>query len=1337
MANEESENKLHEPLLPQEKTIANPQFEVKGDSTHTEEVSQVPYVETGKYLDESLENAPTTDYAQAGIISTIFIYWLGYLLEVGANKTLVKDDVPLLVPEDRASVLYEEFSANWSLLASVEEPNAVRRTLMKLFWKPFCRIGLIALTKLSVLFVGPILIQSFVDVTGGNEKFKHEKYVLVLGLFLAKCIEVIATHQFTFQCNRLGMKVRSVLLSAVYRKSLRISSFARQSHGLGQIVNYVSVDAQQMNDAVIQLHNVWMIPSQFIVALCILFYVVGLSAVSGVAVMCLTAAITLWGSNKMGVFQGDIMKGRDWRMRATIEALNSMKIIKLQAWDKKFLGNIERARQAEYRALSGYLYITALNIFALWLTPLCSCVAIFTCVVILGRKGLTASVAFTTIATLRILQQSLRILPNCLIALSQASISLARIERFMWSDELKADSVEKLPRGGDVAVTVYGGTFKWSDEELALPNLHDINLQVAPGSLVAVVGKVGAGKSSLLSALLGDIPKISGTVKVWGTTAYVPQQAWIQNGTIEQNILFGRPMNKILYERVIRTCALTIDLAQLEFGDQTEIGERGLNLSGGQKQRIQLARAVYQDCDIYLLDDVFSAVDAQTGSELFRECIVGALSGKTVILVTHQVEFLPVADQILVMRDGKIVQSGKYDDILTGGTDIKALVEATNEGLDKVNRQGAERINPIVEESKSPLSDDDEDAKEASKTKTFSRKASQQEAEPVRKAEEGSARLIKEEEREAGKVGARVYWMYFTRGYGGLLLFVVLIVQTIWQGLHIAGDYWVAYGSSTEELNLKDSKRFILIYGVLAFSCAIFVLFRAVIVAFMGLTIGQSFYLGMLRSMFRAPMSFFDTTPTGRILSRSSTDQATTDIFVPTLGGIMLVYIFQLMGVIFVTVQITWQMCGLLVPVAIIYYRYQTYFLATSRELTRVDALTKAPIIHHFTETVSGSVTIRCFGQQARFIQLIVDRIDSNLRMDFHSKAASEWVGLRMEMIGVFVFCITSLSLVTLPLGLIKPELVGLSLTYGMSLNSTLFATVWIFCNLENRMIAIERIDQYTRLSSEAELEVEERRPPTQWPDRGAIVFQNLKLRYRPETPLVLKGISLSIEGGHKIGVVGRTGGGKSTLILALFRIVEAAEGRIIIDGLDISTLGLNDLRSRLSIIPQDPALFSGTVRSNIDPLGKHTDEEIWGALGKCQLSEVVRQLPGKLDSTVLANGENWSLGQRQLFCLGRVLLKHSRILVLDEATASVDSQTDAVMQKVIRKEFESSTVVSIAHRIPTVMDADRVLVLDAGRVKEYGSPSSLLDDPNSGFSGLVHEYSARSASYVDLVTLD
>ncbi|CAM6108367.1 unnamed protein product [Calypogeia fissa] len=1300
-----------------------------------------------KYLDPSLKGVPTTDFATAGFWGIASFKWLDSLLDKGKEKAISKDDVPLLSREHRADKLYEKFVANWP---KQQEPNSVRKTLVKTYWKDFLLTSFLAFCRLLVLFVGPVLIQSFVQVTSGNESFPYEGLLLVLILFLAKTTEVTTSHVYQFFCQKLGIQVRSSLISTVYRKGLRLSSFARQSHGVGQIINYMSVDVQQLGDSCIQLNNVWLVPCQLVVAMIILFSVTGVSAFAGLVVLILSGAMTTGVATKLQDFQKGFMLSRDKRLQVTVESLNNMKIIKLQAWDQKFLDNVAGARQREYNSLAKFMYTVAWNTFTLWLTPLATSVAIFTCTYLMGRN-LSSTMAFTTISTVKIVQEPLRTFPQCLIAVSQCRISLERLERYLWSDELKSDAVQKLPLGAsEWAVSVEDGTFKWG-ADLETPNLHDIDLHVKPGSMVAVVGKVGMGKSSLLAALLGEMTKLSGTVKTCGSTAYVSQQAWIQTGTIQDNILFGQPLDKVKYDATVSKCALDADLAQMEFGDQTEIGERGINLSGGQKQRIQLARAVYQDCDIYFLDDIFSAVDAHTGSALFRDCIVGALAGKTVVLVTHQIDFLPGADLIVVLRDGRIVQSGHYEDLLTGGTDFEALVGATNEAFDKVQPHETfetqesfepQDPEPLILEQPLPTS-------YQAKSPSFSRSSSsrrsgdgfgrslstKRSAADVNQDEKGSAQLTQAEEREVGRVSWSVYWEYFTRAYGGLLIIFLLLIQVAWQGLQIGGDYWVAYGSTPEGEENSQTARFVVVYAILAFSCGITVFIRAVLLAYIGLFTAQSFYLGMLRSLFRAPMSFFDTTPSGRILSRASTDQSNTDIQIPVWSNGVLGIGFQLLGVLAVTMNITWEIVILLIPLGIAYYKYQKTYFATARELTRVDGLTQAPVINHFSETIAGFVTVRSFQRQDRFIQVNMDTIDSNLRMPFHYQASTEWVGLRMELIGILIYCCSTLVLVLLPVGYIASELVGLCLTYGMNLNGSLFVVAWMYCQLENKMVSVERIGQYSNLPAEAELSIEKTRPPSSWPNTGRIVLQHLKLRYRPQTPLVLKGIDLTITGGHKVGVVGRTGSGKSTLILALFRLVEAADGKVIIDDVDISTLGLNDLRSRLSIIPQDPTLFDGTVRSNIDPLGEYSDDDIWKALEKCQLAGSIKAQEGKLDAPVLENGENWSLGQRQLFCLGRVLLKHSQILVLDEATASVDAETDAIMQTIIRQEFDDCTVISIAHRIPTVMDSDKVLVLDAGRVQEYGSPSKLLDNPKSLFSSLVNEYTQRSVSYGDLVS--
>ncbi|EAZ11845.1 hypothetical protein OsJ_01721 [Oryza sativa Japonica Group] len=795
--------------------------------------------------------------------------------------------------------------------------------------------------------------------------------------------------------------------------------------------------------------------------------------------------------------------------------------------------------------------------------------------------------------------------------------------------------------------------------------------------------------------------------------AYVPQTAWIQNGTIEENILFGRGMQRERYREAIRVCSLDKDLEMMEFGDQTEIGERGINLSGGQKQRIQLARAVYQDADVYLLDDVFSAVDAHTGSDIFRDCVRGALRDKTVLLVTHQLDFLRNAHAIYVMRDGAVAQSGRYHDLLRTGTDFAALVAAHESSMELVE-------SAAPGPSPSPAGNLPLSRQPSSAPKERESASSNGDI----KTAKASSRLIKAEERASGHVSFTVYRQYMTEAWGWWGLMLVLAVSVAWQGSTMAADYWLAYQTSGDAFR---PALFIKVYAIIAAVSVVIVTVRSLLVATIGLDTANIFFRQVLSTILHAPMSFFDTTPSGRILTRASSDQTNVDLLLPFFVWMSVSMYITVIGVVIMTCQVAWPSVVLVVPLLMLNLWFRKYYISTSRELTRLESITKAPVIHHFSETVQGVMVIRCFQKQDNFFHENLSRLNASLKMDFHNNAANEWLGLRLELIGSLVLCVTALLMVTLPSNIVLPEYVGLSLSYGLSLNSVMFWAIWLSCNIENKMVSVERIKQFTNIPSEAEWRIKETAPSANWPHKGDIDIIDLKFRYRHNTPLVLKGITLSIHGGEKIGVVGRTGSGKSTLIQALFRIVEPSEGKIIIDGIDICTLGLHDLRSRFGIIPQEPVLFEGTIRSNIDPLQLYSDDEIWQALERCQLKDAVTSKPEKLDASVVDNGENWSVGQRQLLCLGRVMLKHSRILFMDEATASVDSRTDAVIQKIIREEFSACTIISIAHRIPTVMDCDRVLVIDAGLAKEFDSPANLIERP-SLFGALVQEYATRSS---------
>ncbi|XP_028212385.1 ABC transporter C family member 3-like isoform X2 [Glycine soja] len=1225
-----------------------------------------------------------TPFSHAGVFSVLTFSWVGPLVAVGNKKTLDLEDVPQLDTKDSVVGAFPSFRDKLEADCDANAINSITtlklvKNLAKSAWKEILFTAFLALLNTLASYVGPYLIDVFVQYLDGRRQYENQGYVLVFVFFFAKIVECLSQRHWFFRLQQIGIRMRALLVTMIYNKALTLSCQSKQGHTSGEIINFMTVDAERVGNFSWYMHDLWMVALQVVLALLILYKSLGLASIAALVATVVVMLANVPLGSLQEKFQNKLMESKDTRMKATSEILRNMRILKLQGWEMKFLSKVIELRKTEQGWLKKYVYTAAMTTFVFWGAPTFISVVTFGTCMLIGIP-LESGKILSALATFRILQEPIYNLPDTISMIAQTKVSLDRISSFLCLDDLRSDVVEKLPRGSsDTAIEVIDGTFSW-DLSSPNPKLQNINIKVFHGMRVAVCGTVGSGKSTLLSCVLGEVPKISGILKVCGTKAYVAQSPWIQSGKIEDNILFGERMDRERYEKVLEACSLKKDLEILSFGDQTVIGERGINLSGGQKQRIQIARALYQDADIYLFDDPFSAVDAHTGSHLFKECLLGLLSSKTVVYVTHQVEFLPAADLILVMKDGKITQCGKYTDLLNSGTDFMELVGAHKKALST--------LDSLDEVAKSNEISTLEQDVNVSSPHVFKEKEASR--------EEPKGQLVQEEEREKGKVGFLVYWNYITTAYGGALVPFILLAQILFEALQIGSNYWMAWATpiSTDVEPPVGGTTLIVVYVVLAVGSSFCVLVRSMLLVTVGYKTATILFNKMHFCIFRAPMSFFDSTPSGRVLNRASTDQSTVDTDIPYQIGSFAFSMIQLLGIIAVMSQVAWQVFIVFIPVIAVSIWYQQYYIPSARELSRLVGVCKAPIIQHFAETISGTSTIRSFDQQSRFQETNMKLTDGYSRPKFNIAGAMEWLCFRLDMLSSITFAFSLIFLISIPTGIIDPGIAGLAVTYGLNLNMIQAWVIWNLCNLENKIISVERILQYTSIPCEPPLVVEDNRPDPSWPLYGEVDIQDLQVRYAPHLPLVLRGLTCKFHGGMKTGIVGRTGSGKSTLIQTLFRIVEPTSGQVMIDNINISSIGLHDLRSRLSIIPQDPTMFEGTVRNNLDPLEEYTDEQIWEALDKCQLGDEVRKKEGKLDSTVSENGENWSMGQRQLVCLGRVLLKKSKVLVLDEATASVDTATDNLIQQTLRQHFSDSTVITIAHRITSVLDSDMVLLL-------------------------------------------
>mmetsp|Transcript_12047 Transcript_12047/g.36284 ORF Transcript_12047/g.36284 Transcript_12047/m.36284 type:complete len:1354 (+) Transcript_12047:88-4149(+) len=885
--------------------------------------------------------------------------------------------------------------------------------------------------------------------------------------------------------------------------------------------------------------------------------------------------------------------------------------------------------------------------------------------------------------------------------------------------------------------------------------LRGLTLDLAPRTLMAVVGETGAGKSGLLLSLLGETTVVAGSLGVTGSIAYCAQSAWIRNASVRENILFGAPFDREKYDDAVYRAALSQDLRELKDGDDTEIGEKGLNISGGQKQRVALARALYADADVYLLDDVLSAVDAHVAAHLFEHLVLRLRDlGKIVVLVTHNLSTLRRCDQVLCLEKGRVEYQGPPAGFVQLGLDDPARHSLAAVAAKKFHSSSnllsaagsdsnlvgvAARDEEAKEEEKKAAAAEDDASTPTTPTQERGTRGDRAERalaalEKRTTATTPRTRLVADEARLKGGVTRRTRLAYLTAFGGWGAVGVVLVCQLIYQVSSVTASWWLGYWSAKPKtlgtaLGLE-------VYTALSVTAVVLSCVAYYAMSLAGQRAARRMHDALLDGLLPAPMKFFDATPVGRLINLFSKDLYTIDEELPqtltmwlTVGAMVL----MTLGTISFATPL---FLAFAAPLGLIYYATQRYFIPTVRELKRLDATSRSPIFSSFAEALDGATTIRAFRAQDRFQREVTRRLRTNLRAYFLGTACNRWLAVRLEGLGTAITGAAAFLAVFMHT---KPYLAGLSLTYALSVTQALNWWIRMSADLENNSVAVERVVEYSNVDHEVDGFLAAPRADSTtalaWPSAGHVRVENLELRYRPELPLVLKGLSFEVQPGTKLSLVGRTGSGKSSFLLALLRIAPPTPtSKIFVDGLDVMTMKLRDLRSRVAMIPQDPVLFTGSVRFNVDPFRDRADTDVHAALADARLADRLRARLDDAADDVLAlpveeGGKNFSQGEAQLLCLARACLRYSKLLLLDEATSSVDDTLDDAVQQTIRTKFAASTVVAIAHRLNTVMTFDRVLVLDAGHIVEDGNPAALAKDPTTRFGQLAAAHAQGVAS--------
>ncbi|XP_077509755.1 ATP-binding cassette sub-family C member 5-like isoform X2 [Amblyomma americanum] len=1315
--------------------------------------------------------------SKAGLFSFISLVWMTKLMWKAYRQGIHQEDLWQMAPSESAEVNVKRLERLWK-----DEQLLMGEKAQ--FWKAaarFCKTraiisGFFTCLGMTFQFLGPaVLLRAILSyIEDPNAK-------LSTGLLLA--FSLVGTQLMRSGCLSMawvigahtGIRLQGALQLLMYRRMLKVRVEEKHS---GQLINHVTNDMERVFDAAMNGTLMLGTPVMFLLTLVYSCYLIGPWALMGNFVILLFYPVMGGIAAVIAKLRRQTVKQADERVQLMAEVVNNIRLIKMYAWEDPFSYKIHGVRHDERQVLMKGNFLQSLSTTV---TPVILIMATVTTLLGYGATGheLLASKAFTLFALFNGMGFSIGTLPYAIRAVTEAKVALQRIQELLELDDAKVWTRKIEEKDKRFAVTVSDATFTWNtvqaninsvdivkDRFKGVPNgkrtrqrsarddvcngdtnertpinetnaepeeaLKDVTLHIKKGSLIGICGRVGSGKTSLLNALCGEMNLLAGEIDVNGSIAVVTQQAWIFNATIRDNILFGLPYLKSRYDTVLDACCLLPDLAQFTCGDLTEIGEKGATLSGGQRQRISLARALYSDRDIFLLDDPLSAVDTRVARRLLEHCILGALRGKTVFLVTHSMTALEQCQQILFLRGGRIIERGTHAALISFRGEYRKMFEMDAAAKVSVESGAGDMPKADTADSKETLTGDKD---------------------TVDGSIEGSSRLVKEEEKAIGGLSKRATCLYVRAAGGPCVVAMLAVAFLVFVGAQMFANVWLQYWvdsmqakktafaneTSTQspvkglltarnqsfhqghtDASGHSDSFYHIAYGVAVPVMLLCGIVKGIACTMILLNASSKLHNQMLQGILRCPTSFFDVTPSGRITNRFSKDMDEMDIRVPFFLEMVVQSLLSIALQLLISVYVYKVFSIVLGASVVVYLLLDRWLNVGVREVKKLDNVARSAVIVHLATTLQGVAVIRVFGCHKWFTNKMYELVNKHSVAHVVFHLASRWFTLRMEFVGTCMVAAAAFIVVIMRQS-VSTGLAGLMLASVFSVCTFIPFIMRLKSELSARLTSMGRIQEYCEeLTEEAPRHRDVGVDLTNWPSQGDLRFDQVCLRYREGLPLVLHGISFHVQGGQKVGIVGRTGAGKSSILVSLMRLKELESGHILLDGVDIGALGLHQLRSAVAVIPQDPVLFQGTVRYNLDPTNKNTDEELWDALERAHLKAKIQKEDKQLECVVEKNGDNFSVGERQLLCLARALLRHNKVLVLDEATASVDAETDRLIQQTVQETFAGCTVLTIAHRLNTVLSCDMVLVLDAGKVVEMDSPFTLANDPNSAFSSML-----------------